>query len=220
MKDNTTDERIKEKAKGLFFKYGLKSVSMDEIATVSGSSKKTIYKFFHDKNAIVHTVVDDLIRSHDDLFKASRSTANDAIDEVLKQDSGLSLICRNLRPGFFYELEKFFPISWKQLEQYKSYVLEGIINNLRRGQEEGLYREDIDITLIADLRMQQLIIVPQPQVLTSHKLSLNRMGGEFTKFYLHAITTEKGKKLLDQYLNEQKVTGDSALDRENDFDNK
>ena len=219
MKNNITNELIKERAKTLFFKYGLKSVSLDDIATVSGSSKKTIYKFFHDKNAIVHTVVDDLIRSHDHLFRASRSTANDAIDEVLKQDTGLSLICKNVRPSFYYELEKFFPISWKQLEQYKSYVLEGIINNLRRGQEERLYREDIDITLIADLRMQQLIIVPQPEGLTSHKLSL-RMGGEFTKFYLHAVTTEKGRKLVDRYLNEKKVMGNSTLDSENDFENK
>lgn len=220
VKSNATGELIKEKAKELFFKYGLKSVSLDDIAQTSHISKKTIYKFFDDKNAIVQKVVEDLVQSHDQIFKSSGSTASDAIDEVLRQDGGLSSICKSFRPSFFYELERFFPISWKDLEQYKSYLREGIINNLLRGQKEGNYKEDIDIELISDLRMHQLINVLQPETLTSYKLSITRLAGEFTMLYLRAITTEKGKKLLDQYLSEKKGPGDATLDSEIDIDNK
>jgi len=214
MKDYSTNELIKEKAKELAFKYGLKSVSLDEIAKLSRISKKTIYKFFDDKNAIIQTMVDELIQSHNQLFKATQSTANDAIDEVLKQDSCMSLICKNVRPSLLHELEKFFPISWKQLKQYNQNIYESNIGNLQRGKEEGLYRADIDIRFISDLRMHQLINVLKPEILTSNNLSVTRLATELTVLYLHAVTTEKGKKLLDKYLNEKKRTDTSLQDND------
>ena len=51
-------ERIVVKAHELFMRYGIRSISMDEIATHLGISKKTIYQFFADKDALVASVVD------------------------------------------------------------------------------------------------------------------------------------------------------------------
>jgi AcrR family transcriptional regulator len=206
MKDNNISELIKEKARKLFFSYGLKSVSMDEIANQCGISKKTIYQFFEDKNDIVDAVVDDLIRSHDHLFKTAHSTANDAIDEVLKQNVGFSSVCEGIRPSFLYELENSFPDSWDTLEQYKLKIQKHIIDNLHRGKKEGLYRENINIKLNSDLRLHQEVNLLKPNLLTSLNLNVKQLADEFTGLYLHAICTEKGKKLLEKYLNE-KSTG-------------
>jgi AcrR family transcriptional regulator len=203
MKDNNTSELIKEKARKLFFAYGLKSVSMDDIANQCGISKKSIYQFFEDKNDIVDAVVDDLIRSHDHLFKTAQSTAKDAIDEVLKQDAGFSLVCEGIRPSFLYELENSFPDSWDTLEQYKLKIQKHIIDNIYRGKEEGLYRENINTKLNSDLRLHQEVNLLKPSVLTSLNLSVKQLADEFTGLYLHAICTEKGKKLLEKYLNEK-----------------
>ena len=63
---------IKEKAKELFFYYGLKGVSMDDIARKAGVSKRTIYEFFEDKNELVDEIVHDLMRSYRNLFKISQ----------------------------------------------------------------------------------------------------------------------------------------------------
>ena len=98
-------ELIKEKARELFFSYGLKSVSMDEIAKKAGVSKRTIYEFFEDKTELVNEIVQDLVRSYSKLFKTSQSTAQNAIDEVIKQDDELIEIWTKIRPGFFIELE-------------------------------------------------------------------------------------------------------------------
>ncbi len=203
MKDNNTSDLIKEKARKLFFAYGLKSVSMDDIANQCGISKKTIYQFFEDKNDIVDAVVDDLIRSHDHLFKTAHSTAKDAIDEVLKQDAGFSSVCEGIRPSFLYELENSFPGSWDTLEQYKLKIQKHIIDNIHRGKEEGLYRENINTKVNSDLRLHQEVNLLKPNFLTSLNLSVKRLADEFTGLYLHAICTEKGKKLLEKYLNEE-----------------
>ena len=205
MKDNNTSELIKEKARKLFFAYGLKSVSMGDITNQCGISKKTIYQFFEDKNDIVDAVVDDLIRSHDHLFKTAHSTAKDAIDEVLKQDAAFSLVCEGICPSFLYELENSFPDSWDTLEQYKLKIQKHIIDNLHRGKQEVLYRENINTKLNSDLRLHQEVNLLKPNFLTSLNLSVTQLADEFTGLYLHAICTEKGKKLLEKYLNEKQT---------------
>ena len=194
-------ELIKEKSKELFFSYGLKSISMDDIAKKTGVSKRTIYEFFEDKNELVNEIVQDLVRSYSNFFRSSQSTSEDAIDEVIKQDDELLEIWTKIRPGFFFELERTFPETSEQLEQYKLIILKGIMSNLRRGKEQGNYRADIDIALVSDLRFHQLMNVMKPQLLTSHELNITQLAKEFTMLYLHAITTENGKKLLYKYLN-------------------
>lgn len=197
--DNIKEE-VKQKAKELFFRYGPKHVSMDEIAEGSAMSKKTLYQFFESKNTIVQEVVDDLVLSHELLFENSRTNASDAIDEVLKQDTGLTSICTSLRPSFFLEIEIFFPDTWTQLEQYKSRIQRGIVANLEKGKIEGLYREDLNVNLISNLRLQQLANLFRPGVLTNLSLSVKDLNNEFTLLYLHSICTEKGRKQLHQYL--------------------
>jgi AcrR family transcriptional regulator len=199
--ESNLKERIKEKAKALFLTYGLKSVSMDDIAQRSGISKKTIYQSFEDKDALVYAIVNALVRSHKDVFKAARETAIDAIDEVIKQDTGSSLVCRDVRPSFMYDLEKYFPEAWDMLEQYKSAIHEDIVANLRRGIQEKLYREDINITVMSALRMEQLLNFLRPKTFINHKAGTAQLMAEFSVVYLHSISTEKGRQLLYQYTN-------------------
>jgi Transcriptional regulator len=131
---NNIKESIKETARELFFSYGIKSVSMDDIAKKAGVSKRTIYEFFDDKNELVNEIVQDLVRSYSNLFRSSQSTAEDAIDEVIKQDDELLEIWTKIRPGFFFELERTFPETSEQLEQYKLIIRKGIMSNLRQWQ--------------------------------------------------------------------------------------
>jgi len=99
-------------------------------------------------------------------------------------------------------VEKFFPEAWLELEYYSLKARNLIIGNLERGKKEGLYRNDINIVLIAELRMHQHISLLRSQFATTQKLSTDRLAKEITMLHLRSITTEKGKLLLDQ----QKVT--------------
>jgi TetR/AcrR family transcriptional regulator, cholesterol catabolism regulator len=204
MKSNSNlREDIKQKAKELFLKYGPRNVSMDDIADGLGTSKKTVYHLFQNKHAIVQEVVDDLVRAHNQLFENCRRESNDAIDEILKQEDGLSETCRSVRPSFFDELEKYFPDTWKQLQSYKLKVYRSIEDNLRRGKDEGLYLEDLNLPVIADMRLQQVVNILRPEALTNISLNIRELIDEFTLFYLRAISTEKGRKQIRKYLDER-----------------
>jgi AcrR family transcriptional regulator len=194
-------ELILTKARELFFSHGLKSISMDDLARMAGVSKKTIYQSFADKNELVNTIVGDLIQCHYELFKVCQQTAKDPVDEVLMQANAPFETWASVNPGFFFELEKFFPHVWLKLEEHKQKVLlPGITQNLERGKAEGYYRSDIDTAFAADIRICQLANSLQPHLLTSQRMGVSQLMQELTIFYLHGITTEKGKKLLNKYL--------------------
>lgn len=175
---------------------------MDDLARLAGISKKTIYQTFSDKRELVTRIVEDLVECHRQRFQSVQQTANNAIDEVLKQSGEPFETWIAVNQCFFFEVERSFPEAWQKLEAHKlDAFLPAIVQNLERGIAEGLYREDLDVAFIADIRLHQLITALQPPAaFTSKRMSVCQLVAEFTLFYLHGITTEKGKKLLNNYL--------------------
>ena len=176
---------------------------MDDLARLSGVSKKTIYQYYEDKDVLVHAVVMDLIQLHERLFNTYQSIAKDAIDEVITMDTRLFGIWTDIRPSFFYEVKKFFPEAWLELEYYSLKMRNLIIGNLERGKKEGLYRNDINIVLIAELRIHQHTNLLRSKFVTTQKMSTDQLVRELAILYLQSITTEKGKMLLDNYFKKE-----------------
>lgn len=194
-------EVILSKAKELFFSYGLKSVSMDDLAKLAGISKKTIYQFYADKAELVNRIVDELLQCHSQLAIECQSDAKDAVDEVLKQSGKSFDTWATVNQSFFFELERSFPEAWQKLEQHRQkFFRPAIIKNLERGMDEEVYRQEIDTEFVADVRLHQLTSALQPMAFTNRRTSVAQLVSDLTIFYLHGITTEKGKKQLNKYL--------------------
>lgn len=195
------EDVIISKARDLFFSYGLKSVSMDDLARRSRTSKKTIYQLVADKNELVDKVVADLVRGHAEALDQCTAGARNAIEEVLLRGQVPFITLASVNRNFFYELEKFFPATWGKLVTHRQHVMvPAIIGNLHRGVQEGYYREGLDTDLVAGIRLQQIFTALDPQVFTGKKTSTQELMNDLTEFYLHAITNNKGKQLLNKYL--------------------
>lgn len=195
-------ELIINKARDLFFSYGLKSVSMDDLARRSGTSKKTIYQLVADKSELVDKVVDNLVRGHAETLGQCRAEARNAVEEVVFRGRVPFVTLASVSRNFFYELERFFPAAWARLVAHRQQVMvPAIIENLERGVKEGYYREDLKRELVAGIRLQQIITALNPQEFTGHPTSTQKLMNDLTEFYLHAITNNKGKQLLNKYLN-------------------
>src|SRR4051812_9298045 len=82
MTETETGTRIKEKAHELFMRYGLRSVSMDDIANGLGMSKKTIYQYYADKDELVLGVIDDELTRNKRVCELDRERSDNAIHEI------------------------------------------------------------------------------------------------------------------------------------------
>jgi len=195
-----TKERIVKKAHELFMLYGIRSVSMDEIAAHLGISKKTIYQYFEDKDAIVDGVLNIEIEMNEKNFMQQQQNAENAVHEIFLDIDLIQEMLKGMNPSILFDLEKYHPTAYKKLNDHKNNFYYGIMcNNLKRGIAENVYKEDINIDILSRFRVSSIFLIFNPEVFPSLKYNLTETFWEITANFLHGLVTVKGNKLIDKY---------------------
>ncbi len=193
-------DRIKQKAHDLFMQYGVRSVTMDEIALQMGVSKKTIYQYYADKDELVDAVMVDIIRYNQDCCTKDRQAAKDAVHEVFLAIDMMQEMFQNMNPTILFELEKYYPPSFEKFKQHKySFLYKVLKENLERGIAEELYRDDIDMHILIKLRLETMMMPFNQVLFPKNKYSLIKVETEFTTNFLFGLATIKGHKLITKY---------------------
>lgn len=195
-----TRQRILDATQELFFRHGVKSVTMDDVASHAGMSKKTIYSSFRDKNDLVTGLTEmELDCQRTDIDDIHR-TSDNAIDEIMQIMNMLSRTFSKMNPSLFYDLQKFHPGAWKKFREFKDKKLRSFIeDNLKRGIKQHLYRKDLNIKILARLRLAEVEIGFDPEIFQPDQFNIREVQLELIDHYLHGITTLKGHKLINKY---------------------
>jgi AcrR family transcriptional regulator len=194
-----TKERISAAAGELFLRYGIKSVTMDDIAKQLGMSKKTLYQFYGDKDEIVIHLMERDLSKYQKEFEVVRANAKDAISEILALMKHLGEMFGKINPIVFYEMQKFHPNAWTKFNEFKEKcAIRMIEENIRVGKEQGLYRKNIDAKIMSWYRMEQVEWAMKPNPLTSTS-SMAELQVALLDHFLHGICTLKGHKLINKY---------------------
>ena len=195
-----TQERILTKAHELFMRYGLRSVSMDEIANHLGMSKKTIYQFYADKDALVEGAIDiEICKSKTDCT-CFREKSENAIHELfLTVDMALEML-KQMNPSVMFDLEKYHPKAYRQFLDHKNkFFYEQIKSNLEWGIKDGLYREDIDVEVLTRFRLATIFLMFDTENFPPSKFTAGQVIAEITDNFLHGMASVKGLKLIQKY---------------------
>ena len=200
----TTGERIKHKAHELFMQFGLKSVSMDDIATKLGISKKTIYQFYADKDALVDDVIQSLIQHNQQCCDIDQQKADNAVHEIFLAMDLIMEIFRSMNPSLLFDMQKYYPMAFQKFSNHKNNYLYSIIKkNLIRGVAEELYRPDLKIDIIARFRVESMLLPFNPEFHTKVKQNLADVEEEITLHFLFGMVSPKGYKLAAKYQQER-----------------
>src|SRR5580693_1661858 len=115
----TTEEQILKGAEELFFRYGIKGITMDDVAKHLSMSKRTIYEKFPNKDVIVETLLKQHLDKHlNDCKKFSASSAN-AIEEIFMMLQPLKELFESMNPRLLLDMRKFHPHSWEEFVKFK-----------------------------------------------------------------------------------------------------
>jgi TetR/AcrR family transcriptional regulator, cholesterol catabolism regulator len=197
---NDTAIRIFQQAHLLFMQYGLKSVSMDDIASKMGISKKTIYQFYADKEALVAEVVKQITSNNQLQCDNDISNSENAIHEIILAMEQMSKLFETMNPSILFDLQKYYPQAFKFFQAHKNdYVFGKIKQNINRGINEGLYRDDLNIEIVSRYRVESIVIAFNPEFQSSVKSSLVSIAQELSTFFLYGVVNEKGYKLINKY---------------------
>lgn len=198
--------RIKEKAHSLFMKFGLRSVTMDDIAHSIGISKKTIYTYFEDKDALVDDVIMDEITFNKKCCNEDRVHAKNAIHEIFLALQMMQKTMSGMNPMLLFELNKYYNKSFQKFEKFKNEYLYDIIkSNLERGIQEKLYRPTINIEIISWMRLETMMMVFASEFATKQKLDVLFLEEQLMEHFLYGVVTPKGYRLITKYQHERNI---------------
>lgn len=199
-----TQERIVHKAHELFMRYGIRSVSMDEIAAHLGISKKTIYQFYADKEALVEGVLDIELTKNISFCNTQNNICENAIHEILLAKEMAQEMFMQLNPSVIYDMEKYHPKAFKKFSEYKNtFLYDAMINNIERGKKEELYRPELNPDVIAKFRIASIFWLFNAEIFPQNKYKMSKVLEEITDHFLYGLTTPKGQKYIQKYNHER-----------------
>ena len=190
-----TRQRILEVATEQFFRFGVRTVTMEDIARLTGVSKKTIYQEFSDKKDLVKEAFERILEA--DRVKLAFILENEdgVIEHLVKTSKMMRERLQDMNPMVIMEIQKYFPESWKMFEDFKSRVImSDLISVIEKGKKLGYFREEIDSEILAKVRVNQITSAFDPSNLNNRDYNLAEEQMVLMDHFLHGIFTEKGRK--------------------------
>ena len=195
-------ERIIEGGEELFLKAGIKSVTMDDIARHLGMSKKTIYQFFKDKNELIMALVKKKLQDDEDQMNVIISRSENVIEEMINMMKCSEDIFSRINPIVIHDLQKYHADAWKQFQVFKTEVLVHTLEQLlAKGIKQGYIRPDIDVKILARMRVSQVEMGFSTTMFPAAEFSVWKVQTQFMEHFNYGVCTLKGYKLLNQYKN-------------------
>lgn len=186
-------QKILEQSTILFMQYGIKSLTMDDIAKHLGISKKTLYQSFSDKADLVLKGMLAHMTHEQDALEAINEECENAIDEMFMISQHVSKHIQSMHPSILFDLEKYYPLAFKEFENYKlKYIMGCIARNIEAGIDQGLYRKNINIPVVAGLYVGRMDILFDQNLFPSSKYSLKDVYFEAIRYHIRGIASEKG----------------------------
>lgn len=169
-------------------------------------SKKTLYKYFTDKNDLVKQAISQGIEMDRCQIIGRIDNADNAIEELLGITEHISIKMKQAHPSIFFELEKYYPESWALFQEFReSFTCSCMLENLKKGMEEGWYRDNLNTEVTAKFLMAILESVFKQSLDASQQLSFVELHRSAVVYHLYSITNTKGKTYL-----ENKIINNSA----------
>ena len=193
----TQEQEILIKAKELFFKLGVKSITMDDLSRELGISKKTLYQYVENKSELVNKTIELHFEVEKKTICHAIENADNAIDEISRIATESLRQFRKMHPSSIYDIKKYYPQAWKIIDQFKSeYIYAAIKNNIVKGKVQGLYRQKIDEDVISRLYINSIDYLVNPHNFPATKYNFSDLYKEFITYHLQGISTPKGYEYL------------------------
>ncbi|MBN2597296.1 TetR/AcrR family transcriptional regulator [Labilibaculum sp.] len=179
----------------LFFQYGIKSISMDDIASKMGMSKKTLYNYFTNKNELINETCEWDINNPQFSFKSDQIINLNALDQYFEFFSFINEKILKKCDSLDYDLKKYYPEIWNNFKDEKIKLFQReLLYNLQKGINEGLYRPELNIQFVSKnlVSFYLNLNTTEYQVFSSEEVFNKDMHRELTLYHLYGICTNKG----------------------------
>lgn len=192
-------DRVIKLATELFMRYGLKSVSMDDISREAGISKKTLYQNIDNKQDLINQCLYNIIlEDHKNIESIVNIKEYDALQQMIEIFKLAIKLLSSVKPTVIYDLQKYYKESWKIVENMHLKHMELIIvSNLLQGKNERVYRKTIDEEIVSRLFIQKMIAVTNDNIMRETNKPLPEILYQNLLYHLHGIIDKSQYERLE-----------------------
>ena len=192
-------------AERLFWKYGVRSVTMDDIARQLGISKKTIYQHFGDKEDILQQVVQTKSEQNQAEVHCMAVEADNPVEEILVVLDMMRKHADQVSPNLLIDIQRHYPKAFAVYRQHKeTYIMRSILENIQKGIEQGLYRSDLKADILARMRVEQIEQAFNNDIYPADRYSMFDIQQELMHHFVRGMLTEKGFTIYNQSIHKAK----------------
>ena len=175
---------------------------MDDIAKHLGMSKKTIYHYFSDKNELVIALVKKKLDEDECQMKLIIQSSANVIEEMINMMKCSEEIFSRINPVVVHDMQKYHPEAWGEFQKFKSDVLIKTLEELlTKGIQQGFIRPDLDVKILAKMRVQQVEMGFNHTIFPVAQFSTWKVQYQLLEHFNYGVCTLKGHQLLDQHKN-------------------
>jgi len=191
--------QILEASSKLYMKHGIRSVSMDDLARHLGISKKTIYQYFENKDALVTAMIMSHVEQEREEVNKILSSSENAIEQM-QQIARMALrTLAEVSSGTMFDLQKYYRKQWITITDLHKKLIHSVIKqNIERGIEEGIYRPEIEAEIIARLYGEMAFSIVNADVFSMNKFSMQEVYKQAFHYHINGILSVKGDKIFQQ----------------------
>ncbi|MCK9639866.1 MAG: TetR/AcrR family transcriptional regulator [Prolixibacteraceae bacterium] len=182
-----------EPIKKLFYAYGLKNLSMDDLSRSLGISKKTLYTYVKNKEDLIEKI---FLHEESIVFRKSEKIDDisiNAIEKLLLISQLIHDELKQINPMIQFEMKKYYPAIFESyMEKKRVFVFEGMKINMQQGISEKLYRDDINIDLVATIYLNSFIELHNSDVCRILDVDFLKIFEVMFENHIRAISTPTG----------------------------
>ena len=192
-------QRIYLKTFQLCKQFGIKGVTMDQVAQDCGMSKKTLYKYVANKEDLLKQVFDFLADTmQHELDNAMNEVAGNAIDRLFALEAFAEERMRGEEEGLLFQLERYYPELAMHMKKRREGIVFGFTKeNLNQGIQQGLYREDLHVDHIALLYYGHVLAVHE-NIISEYAIDTVALRQTSLRYHIRGIASAAGLDYLHQ----------------------
>lgn len=180
-----------------FLKQGIRAVTMDEIASLLGISKRTLYELFPDKEALVLACIELHHEQHSAELRKFVSEYDNVIDIILSVYRYTVEELYHVNPVFISDSRRY-PLVQKKMKEEKKKNAYNTFSFFKRGVEEGLLRNDVNFEIAHELLDHQFSLLVQSDL--CEKYSFLEVYESIFFTFLRGVATEKGQLMVEKFV--------------------
>ncbi len=201
------EQHILAEAGKVFMRLGIRSVNMDDIAQHLRISKKTLYQYVKDKNELVQRIVKQLTEHHSSCIAGICDKGHNAIDENFEITRFVALQVGSIHPSVHFDLQKYHPEAWDLLQSTeRADIYKCVADNMRKGIEEGMYRSDLNIDVIARIYISRFDVTFDGVLFPQDAYRFEDVSWELFRYHIRGIASDKGLKYLVKKVQKERNT--------------